>query len=76
MKNYDQSVEIYHNSNWPNISDHPYRILIIYVSGSGKTNVLLNLIKHQGPDIYKVYLYIKDSFESKYQLLINGIETV
>ena len=36
-------------------------------SGSGKTNALLNLIKHQRPDIGKVYLYIKDPFESKYQ---------
>ena len=28
-----------HNRNWPNITDHPYRILIIGGSGSGKTNV-------------------------------------
>ena len=47
MKSYNQSVEINHNSNWAYISDHPYRILIIGGSGSGKTNVLLNLIKHQ-----------------------------
>ena len=46
MKNYDQSVEISHNPNWPYIPDHPYRILNIGGSGSGKTNVLLNLIKH------------------------------
>ena len=26
MKNYDESVEINHNSNWPYIPDHPYRI--------------------------------------------------
>ena len=36
----------------------------------------LNLIKHQRPDINKIYLYIKDLFESKYQLLINGREKV
>ena len=46
MKNYDQPVEINHNPNWPDIPDHPDRILIISGSGSGKTNVLLNLIKH------------------------------
>ena len=34
-----------HNKNWPYIPDHPYRILIIGGSGSGKTNVLLNLIQ-------------------------------
>ena len=38
--------------------------------------MLLNLIKHQQPDIDKSYLYIKDPFESKYQLLINGREKV
>ena len=27
----------------PLIPDHPYKILIICVSGSGKTNALLNL---------------------------------
>ena len=45
MKNYDQSVEINHNPNWPYIPDHPYRIVIIGSSGSDKTNVLLNLTK-------------------------------
>ena len=33
-----------HNEKWPYIPDHPYRILIIGGSGSGKTNALLNLI--------------------------------
>ena len=37
--------------------------------------MLLNLIKQQ-PDIDKIYLYIKDLFESKYQFLINGREKV
>ena len=54
MKNYDQSVEIKHNPNWSCIPDHPFRILIIGGSGSGKTNVLLNLIKNQRPDIDKI----------------------
>ena len=66
MKNCDQSVEITHNQNLPYIPDQPYRILIIGSSGSGKTNVLLNLIKHQWPDIDNIYLYVKDPFESKY----------
>ena len=38
--------------------------------------MLLNLIKHQRQDIDKIYLYGKDTFESKYQLLINGREEV
>ena len=63
MKKYDQLVEINHNPNWPYISDHPYRILIIGGSGSGKNNLLLNLIKHQRPDIDKIYLFVKGPFE-------------
>ena len=63
------------NKNWPNIPDHPYRILKIGSSESGKTNVLLNLIENQ-PDIDKIYLYTKDPHESKYQYLINKREGV
>ena len=73
-KHYDKSVELNHNPNWPCIPDHLYRVLIIGGSGSGKTNVLLNLIKHQQSDIDKIYLYFKNPFESKYQLLIYRTE--
>ena len=76
MKNYDESVEINHNPNWHYIPDHPYKTLIIGGSGSEKTNVLLNLIKHQQSDIDKIYLFVKDPLESKYQLLIIGREKV
>ena len=62
-----------HNENWPYIPDHPYRILIIGGSGSGKTNTLLYLINEQR-DINKIYLYAKDLSESKYKLLINNRE--
>ena len=64
-----------HNKNWPYILDHPYRILIIGGSGSGKTNLLINLIENQS-DIDKIYLYAKDPYESKYQYLINKRESV
>ena len=57
-----------HNPNWPQIPDHPYRILIIGGSGSGKTNSLFNLINHQ-PNIDKIYLYAKDLYEAKYALV-------
>ena len=66
LKNFDQSVKINHNPNWPYIPDHFYSILSIDYSGSSKTNVLLNLMKNQQPDIDKIYLYVKDPFESKY----------
>ena len=45
------------------------------VSGSGKTNALLNLIKNQ-PDVDKIYLQAKDLYEAKYQYLINKCEKV
>ena len=59
-----------HNPNWPQIPDYSYRILITGGSGSAKTNSLFNLISYQ-PDIDKSYLYAKDPYEAKYQLLIN-----
>ena len=58
-----------HNKKWPYIPDHPYQILIIGGSGSGKTNALLNLISQQD-DIDKIYFYAKDLSEAKYQFLI------
>ena len=64
-----------HNSNWPYISDHPYRILIIRESGSGKSNALSNLINNQ-PNIDKMYLYAKYAYEAKYQYLISKREKV
>ena len=78
MINFDDYTNeniIEHNSMWPYIPDHPYRILVIGGSGSGKTNALLNLINNQ-PDIDKIYLYAKESYEKKYQYLINQREEV
>ena len=64
-----------HNTNWPQISDHPHRILIIGGSGSGKTHLLFDLINHQ-PDIDITYLYAKDLNEVKYKFLIKKREAV
>ena len=72
--NYANENKTEHNSNWPYIPDHPYRILITGSSVSGKTNALLNLINNQ-PDIDKIYLYAKDPYEAKYQFLINKRES-
>ena len=72
MINFDDCTnenKLEHNSKWPYILNHPYRILIVGGSGSGKTNALLNLINNQ-PDIDKIYLYAKD------QYLINKREKV
>ena len=64
MINFDDYTNeklVEHNSKWPYIPDHPYRILIIGGSGSGKTNALFNY----QPDIDKIYLYAKDPYEKK-----------
>ena len=62
-----------HNEKWLYIPDHPYRILIIGVSGSGKTNALINLINEQN-DIDKIYLYARDLSEPEYEYLIKKLE--
>ena len=53
--------------------DWPFRMLIIGLSGSGKTKTLLQLIDKFHP-IDKIYLYAKDTDEEKYQYLINKRE--
>ena len=73
--NYVNENKTKHNKNWPYIPDYPYRILIIGGSGSGETNVKLNLIENQ-PGIDKIYLYAKNQYEAKYQYLINKREGV
>ena len=59
MINFDEYAnenKIKHHLKWPYVADHPYRILIIGGSGSGKATELLNLMNNQ-PDIDKIYLY-------------------
>ena len=46
------------NKKWSHISDHPYWILMIGGSKSGKMNTFINLINEQN-DIGKIYLYAK-----------------
>ena len=71
---YTVENEIEHNSEWPYISNHPYRILIIGGSGFGKTNALSNLIINQ-LNIDKIHLYTKDPYAKKYKFLINKRES-
>ena len=46
--------------SWPSL----IKILIIGGSGSGKANVLLNLIKNEQSDVDKIHLYANHPFES------------
>ena len=68
MFNLDNITEKDNNKDWP------YRKLIIGPSGNGKTNYLLNSIQKDKNIIDKIYLYVKDLEEPKYQLLINKRE--
>ena len=76
MPNFDciTKENIKKHSKLPKIPHHPYQILIIGGSGSGKTNTLLNLISNE-PDIDTIYLYSKYPYQAKYQLLINKKES-
>ena len=75
MRNYDnvtwENININHNLNWPQITDHPFRILIIEGSVIWKTNAVFHLIKQKDDYDYsivdKTYLYVKAPYEAKYQ---------
>ena len=67
--NYVNENKTKNNKNWPYIPDHPYRILIIGGSGSGKTNLLVNLIESQ-PDIDKIYFMLKILMKQNINILI------
>ena len=76
MINFDDYVnenKTKHNKNWPYITDHPYKILIIGGSESGKTNALFNLTNEQN-DTDKIYLYERDLSEPKYEYFIKKRE--
>ena len=62
-----------HNPKWPENPDHLHQILMIGGSGSIETNELLILINNES-DFDKIYLYAKDPYEAKCQLLIKKIE--
>ena len=67
-----------HDSNQPQIRDHPYRILIISGFRSGKPNALLYLIKQQNDNDCSIidyfFLYVRDLNKAKYQYLITNLK--
>ena len=71
----ESKVITQNNPDWPQIPNHSYTIPIVGGSGSGKMNALLSLIHHR-PDIDKIFLCVKDPYESKYHYLIKNCEEV
>ena len=83
MKNCDESIEINCNPNCPYIDNHLYANYLLVSQDQAKVIVLIlnctsiyliklfNLIKNQQKDTGKSYLYAKDSFKPKNQLLFN-----
>ena len=71
MLNLDNIVS---NKNENKDNNWPFRMLIIGLSGSGKTNTLLHLIQNlnETTPVDKIYLYAKDLTEPKYEFLINN----
>ena len=69
IDNYVNENKTEHNEKLPYIPDHPYRIIIVGGSGSGKTNELISLINEQN-DLDKIYLYVRDLSEPKYEYWI------
>jgi len=65
----------YHNPNFKKIFiKHPFRMLIVGSSGSGKTNCLLNLI-HKMPNTFKsITVITKNSDEPLYNFLKEKLE--
>ena len=61
--------------SWTPICDCPFRMLLISDSASRKANALLDLVINQ-PHVDYIYLYVKDPFEVKYQLLIKKCKNV
>ena len=74
MLNLDDIVNNKKKSSSEN-DDWSFRMLIIGPADSGKTNTLLHLID-KCHAIDKMYLYVKDTDEEKYQYLINKREQV
>ena len=63
--NYTNENKREHNSKWPYIPDHPYRMLIIGDSGAEKANALLTLINNQpDTDIQMQKIYMKQNINN------------
>ena len=63
---YTNENRVNHNPNYPYITDHPYRILIIGSSGSGNTTLIIS--NEDMEDLIKIVKSFEDS-----GLLLEGV---
>ena len=80
MKFLNYDVEGDENNNftqlYPFMPDRFFRMLICAPSGSGKTNLLLNMINRPLLFFDKIYLYAKNLQQYKYQYLLKKFEPI
>ena len=74
QKEKNKRISIINDTKVFNFADITKAVMTYPNPGSRKANALLNLINHE-PDIDKIYLYTKNPYEAKYQLLINKRES-
>jgi hypothetical protein len=80
IRNYDEIVEEYipnekvRNKN-PLAPQWPFRFLVVAASGSGKTNMVVNLIMEH-LDFDRVYIFAPDLTEPKYVYLIGTLKAM
>ena len=65
----------YRNKDDPCAPQWPFRMMIVGGSSIGKSNVMMNIILKQV--VWdKIYIYVKDSSEDKYQFLLAFLESL
>lgn len=76
IKQDNEDLQLRIIQNAPHLPQHPFRMIINGSSGSGKTNLLLNLLfnKDFSLNFHKIYLYAKDLTEDKYEWLSKKME--
>ena len=66
MFNFDYITKESIKEHNPKFPDHPYRVLIVRGSGSGKTNALLNLINNEPDILYANFFFKRERTGLKY----------